>query len=132
MGDLTRPQLMLAVEGGDYAVCRLSAAAALEPWMLSGPNAFVARTPAELSVIVEAGRIPPGVRTEGVFALIRFEGTFDFPLTGILASVVGPLADAKISVIAQSTFDTDYVLVKRDRLGEAITILRKAGHRVSS
>ena len=36
----------------------------------------------------------------------------DFSMVGVLASLVGPLAEAGISVFAVSTFDTDYLLVK--------------------
>jgi len=37
----------------------------------------------------------------------------DFSQVGVLASLVGPLAEAGISVFAISTFDTDYLLVKQ-------------------
>jgi len=37
------------------------------------------------------------------------------------------LAGAKISLFAFSTFDTDYVMVKEDRLDAAIAALRAAG-----
>ena len=41
-----------------------------------------------------------------------------------------PLADAGVPVFAISTFDTDYVLVKDDRLQPAITALARADHTV--
>jgi hypothetical protein len=51
------------------------------------------------------------------------------PLTGILASLAAPLADAGISIFAISTHDTDYVLVKDESLGRAAGALTAAGHR---
>ena len=44
----------------------------------------------------------------------------DFGLTGILYSLSKPLAEAKISIFAISTFDTDYILVKQEKLQETI------------
>ncbi len=46
-------------------------------------------------------------------------------------SVLGPLAEASVSILAISTFDTDYVLVKEQRVPRAVEVLRACGHRVS-
>ncbi len=46
-----------------------------------------------------------------------------FGLTGILASLLVPLGRAKISIFAVSTYDTDYILLKKEKLQEAIRIL---------
>ncbi len=50
-------------------------------------------------------------------------GILDFSLTGILVSILDPLAAAEISTFAISTCDTDYVLVKTEKLDEAIKVL---------
>ncbi len=39
-----------------------------------------------------------------------------------------PLAEAGVGIFALSTFDTDYVLVKRERLEAALEALSAAGH----
>ena len=49
----------------------------------------------------------------------------DLSLTGILAEVLTVLAKAKISIIAISTFDTDHILVKSEKLQAAIKVLRQ-------
>jgi uncharacterized protein len=54
----------------------------------------------------------------------------DFSMVGVLASLVGPLADAGISVFAVSTFDTDYLLVKELAWEQAKDVLVGAGHSV--
>lgn len=68
---------------------------------------------------------------EGGWRCLRVGGRLDFGLTGILASLVGPLAEAGISVFALSTYDTDYLLVKEDVLAEAVEVLVWAGHQVT-
>ena len=59
---------------------------------------------------------------------LKLEGPFPFTLTGVLSSFLVPLAENKIPIFAVSTFDTDYVLIKRETLEAAIDALQKAGH----
>jgi hypothetical protein len=49
-------------------------------------------------------------------------------MTGVLSSLVGPLAEAEVPVFAISTFDTDYLLVKKDDLPVVKTELERFGH----
>ena len=61
----------------------------------------------------------------------KIDGPLDFGLTGVLVAVAKPLADAGIPIFALSTYDTDYVLVKHDRVQPAITALSRADHTVN-
>jgi hypothetical protein len=49
-------------------------------------------------------------------------------MTGVLAAILNPLAAAEVGIFAISTFDTDWILVKADRLPAAEEALRRAGH----
>jgi len=60
----------------------------------------------------------------------EIEGTLGFSLTGVLASVAAPLADAGISVFAVTTYDTDYLLVSTEDLREATQALKLRGHAI--
>ena len=44
-----------------------------------------------------------------------------------MAEILGPLVPAGISVLALSTYDTDWVLVPRERITVAEAVWRKAG-----
>ena len=110
------------------AVCQLAADAIVPQWALAGGFFCVMRNSDELSVVCEEGRVTPGIRVETGWAALKLEGPFPFSMTGVLASFVQPLAEAGIPVFAISTFDTDYVLVKRDTLEAAEAALRNAGH----
>ena len=72
-----------------------------------------------------------GVRIERGWVALKLEGPFPFSMTGVLASFLQPLAEAKIPIFAISTFDTDYVLVKAEKLDRALGVLRSAGHAVN-
>lgn len=49
-------------------------------------------------------------------------------MTGVLSSFLKPLADAGIPIFAVATFDTDFVLLNREKLTDAISALDHAGH----
>ena len=76
--------------------------------------------------------MPAGIRCERGWRVLRFAGTLDFTLVGVLASLLVPLADADVAVFVVSTFDTDYLLVKEDRLDAVVEVLRREGHGVES
>jgi hypothetical protein len=88
------------------------------------------RTPDELSVVTDEAAVPADVRAEPGWRAIQVAEQLDFGLTGILASLAYPLARSGISLFAVSTFDTDYLLVKEDRLRDALTTLQAAGHTI--
>lgn len=122
--------LTLRVLAGDYAVCRLKPDAALPAWAVRGEFWSLTSTGDELSVVTAQSAVPEGVRAETGWACLQVAGPLDFALTGVLAGFSSPLAAIGIPVFVISTFDTDYVLVRRERLAQAIGALTAAGHTV--
>ncbi len=111
--------IRLVPQSHRLAVCRLTPDSALAPWMVEGELWSLTRTRDELSVVVDATRVPAGVRAEGPFSVFMVAGPLDFGLTGILARLTAPLAEAGIPVFVVSTYDTDYVLVRSERAAAA-------------
>ncbi len=97
-------------------------------WAMGAGFFCVTQTADELSIVCEEGRVPHGVRVEKDWVALKLEGPFPFAMTGVLTSFLQPLATAEIPIFAVATFDTDYVLMKRQKLEEAIKALRRAGH----
>lgn len=120
----------------EYAVCRLPAGSALPASLSSGPDdksvVSVTWAPDEMSVICPADRVPAGAVAETPWRCLRVVGPLDLALTGVLASLVGPLAEARVNIVTFSTYDTDYLLVPTVRLSEAVHTLTAAGHRIAS
>lgn len=110
------------------AVCRLGAEAPVPAWCATGGFMAVVRTPAELSIVCEESAVPAGVKAQKGWGVIELVGPFDFGLTGVLASVLGPLAEAKVPIFAISTFDTDWVLIPGEHIEKAVRTLTAAGH----
>jgi hypothetical protein len=123
--------LELSPLDGTFAVCRLAPDTPLPAWAGGGPLVSVTRTADELSVVCRQEAVPEGVRCERGWCCLRAAGTLDFTLVGVLASLLGPLAEAGLSVFVTSTFDTDYLLVKETDFPRAVEVLRRAGHTVS-
>lgn len=122
-------RLTLIIQPEMVAVCRLSSEDELPDWAMRGGFVSVTRTGDELSIVcVDDERIPAEVRCERGWRLLRVAGTQAFTLTGVLSSVLEPLAKAGISIFAISTFDTDYVMVKSADFERAVESLGNAGH----
>lgn len=121
-------QLTLSILSDTVAICRLSKNATVPDWVWRGEFFSITRTTDELSIVCHQVSIPEDVRCEKDWRCLKVEGTLDFSLTGILAALAAPLAEAEISIFAISTFDTDYLLVKAHHLENAIKVLSAAGH----
>ena len=121
-------QLTITVHPEVFAICRLEPEAEVPQW--AGGEAFltISRTKTELSIVCEEARVPAEIHAERRRRLMQIAGTLAFSLTGILAAVAVPLAEAQISIFGVSTYDTDYVLVADADLEHAISVLESAGH----
>jgi hypothetical protein len=126
-------EMNLTLTNARFTVCQLPARAPLPAWATdTGGFHAVTRTADELSIVCAEGIAPAGVKQEPGWRLFEIEGPIDFALTGVLASVLDPLARAGIGIFALSTFNTDYVLVKAGRADAAVAALRAAGHAVKT
>ena len=85
----------------------------------------ITRTRDELSIILPQDKIPGGVMCEKDWRVFKVKGPLGFVLTGIVASLSEPLAEAKISILYVSTYETDYLLVEDKDLEKVKKILRK-------
>ena len=92
---------------------------------------FIGQTDSELSLVCETALVPARTlaREDGWRAL-RVAGPLEFSLTGILSEIASTLAAAKVPIFAVSTYDTDYILVKRENLARTVAALTGAGYAV--
>ncbi len=76
------------------------------------------------------GVAPSDVDADRDWRCFKLQGPIPFSLTGILNSITMPLAQANLGIFAISTYDTDYVLVKKEVLPQALSALTDAGHTI--
>lgn len=122
-------QLHLRLLAERFAVCRLAAEEPLPSWP-AGAFVSITRTADELSVVCAEDAVPAGVQAERGWRGLVVDGPIPFETTGVAAALVGPLAEAKISVFLVSTYDTDYLLVKADAAEAAMAVLAAGGHAI--
>jgi uncharacterized protein len=116
----------------DYAVCRLDPGEAVPPGLDPGKGVVsITWTDTELSIICPSTQAPTSGIVNTPWRCFRVKGPLNLALTGILAALAQPLADARVNIFAFSTYDTDHVLVPSVRVGEAWAALVAAGHRLS-
>lgn len=68
------------------------------------------------------------IKRDDGWRAFRIQGVLNFSLIGILAKIASVLADNGFSIFAVSTYNTDYVLVKKERFQDALGVLAVAGY----
>ncbi len=125
-----RALLTLSLFPDRYDICRLDVKAAIPPWATEGEFVSISRTRDELSVVCASRNVPQGTTREPGWRILKCEGPLDNALTGIIASLAEPLAEAGVPIFPIATHDTDYILVKETHLDAAVHALTSYGHAV--
>ena len=114
-----------------FVIAQLERDADLPNAVLASPSFMsITRTGDELSIVCAESVATGLARVDSDWRAIKVQGPFAFDQTGVLASLLDPLAAAAIGIFAVSTFDTDYILVKSMNLENAVEVLKDAGHRL--
>lgn len=113
---------------GSFGVARLPADAAIPDWFGGAGLSALVRAEDELTVVCRETLIPEAVTTERGWACFRSIGPFAFDETGVVSSLVAPLAAADIGVFVLCTFDGEHVLCSASQFSRAVEILEDEGH----
>ena len=113
-----------------FAIVRMRPADPIPAWAEGGPFLSITRTQSELSIVCRERSVPAGTHADRGWQCLRVEGPIPLNTVGIAAEFTSVLAKANVSVFPIGTYETDYVLVKGDRVEIAIDALRAAGHSV--
>ena len=112
----------------DFSVCKVTDYALVN---FHAEYCFIGKTDEEKSLVCMTGDVPPNViqRDDG-WKCFRIQGILDFSLIGILSEIAEILAKNRISIFAISTYNTDYVLIKKENYQKALDILEHAGYEI--
>jgi uncharacterized protein len=113
-----------------YALCRLDAQAPIPDWVFASPFYTISKSEHELSLVCEERWVNEPIKAEKNWKLLRINSTLDLSLAGITAQFSSSLAQKKVNICVIATYDTDYLLVKSEKLRLAKTALREAGFKV--
>ena len=113
-----------------YAIVRLEPDADVPAWARTGHFWSITRSDSELSIVCPQDDVPPDASAERGWCALEVAGPLDFSLTGVVSSLVAPLAEEQIPIFLISTFETDYLLIREPDLHRSVAALTSAGHSV--
>lgn len=92
---------------------------------------FIGKTDEEKSLVCPVSEVPANaIKRDDGWRAFRIQGVLNFSLIGILAKIASVLADNGISIFAVSTYNTDYVMVKKENFQDALEVLAAAGYEI--
>ena len=98
---------------------------------LNSEYSFIGKTDEEKSLVCITDEVPANViQQDDGWKAFRIQGVLNFSLIGILAKIATALADNGISIFAVSTYNTDYVLMKRENYQKALDVLKALGYMI--
>ena len=98
---------------------------------LDSEYSFIGKTDEEKSLVCLTSEVPPNViRRDDGWKALRIQGVLEFSLIGILSKIAAILADHNIPIFSVSTYNTDYLLIKKENYEKAIQALEAAGYKI--
>lgn len=112
----------------DFSVCQVKDYSLAN---LDSEYSFIGKTDEEKSLVCITSEVPENtIQREDGWKAFRIQGVLDFSLIGILAKIATVLADNGISIFAVSTYNTDYVLIKKENYQKALEVLQSTGYKI--
>ncbi|MDD6811406.1 MAG: ACT domain-containing protein [Lachnospiraceae bacterium] len=112
----------------DITVCKVNSEKEID---LNKDFYFIGKTDEELSLVCRTEDTPiHTIERDDGWKGFRIQGVLDFSLIGILSKLSTILAENKIGIFAISTFNTDYILVKKENLHRALEVLADEGYTI--
>ena len=118
-------QLRMDALRQEFSICKVADYTQID---LESPFVFTGSTDEEKSLVCPTELVPQNtVKRDDGWKALRINGMLDFSLVGILARISTILAENSIGIFAVSTFNTDYIFVKKCNFDKAIQALEDAG-----
>lgn len=112
----------------DFSVCKVKDYSLVN---LESEYSFIGKTDEERSLVCITSEVPENTlqRDDG-WKAFRIQGILEFSLIGILAKIAAVLADNGISIFAVFTYNTDYILTKKENYQKGLEVLQAAGYKI--
>jgi hypothetical protein len=92
----------------------------------------ITKTKEELSITAPINKFNDFTAVENGWKILKFNGILDFSLVGILNKISGILANENISIFVISTYNTDYIMVKKEKIKKTIEVLVKNQYEIEA
>ncbi len=112
----------------DFSICKLKDFSQIN---FSDEFCFTGKTDEEFSLVCRSSSVPENtVECDSGWRAFRIQGILDFSLIGILSKISSLLAENKIGIFAVSTYNTDYILTKKENFEKAVNLLKDNGYNI--
>ena len=113
----------------EFSVCQVKDYSLVN---LNSDFCFLGKTDEEKSLVCITGEVPSNaIKCEDGWKAFRIQGVLDFSLIGILSKIASILAANNISIFAVSTYNTDYVFVKKENYQKGLALLQASGYQIT-
>lgn len=118
--------MQLKIIDQDFSICKVEDLSKID---YTDMFCFISKTDEEISLVCSSNCVPQNVlECDHGWKAFRIQGVLDFSLIGILSRISTILAESGIGIFAVSTYNTDYILTKKDNFYKAINILESNGY----
>jgi len=122
-------KIVLSILEETYIIHKLDQSTNLPEELIECEFYSLSNSQEELSLVCPEQMLIQSENSSPNWKCLKVAGPLDLNLTGILAGLSDTLAKAKISIFAISTFETDYVLIQKQVLETAKSVLKSAGYK---
>lgn len=109
----------------NLAIAKLSEFDNLDEIIAKAKFASFTKTEDEFSLVIDIKNLPNHQFVNEGWRAFKIIGPLDFSLVGIIQQVIRPLSKNGISIFTISTFETDYILVKKEQVERAVDVLKE-------
>jgi len=120
----------LAILPHNMVIHSLDADAKIPSAVYKSPLFFIGKTYEELSIVVPDDVPVDSIESDTHWRALELIGPLELSMVGIMAGIGEVLAKAKVSMFVVSTFETDFFLVKDNKLEVAVAALKSSGYTV--
>lgn len=118
--------MQLKIIDQDFSICKVEDLSKVD---YTDMFCFISKTDEEISLVCSSNCVPQNIlECDHGWKAFRIQGVLDFSLIGILSRISTILAESGIGIFAVSTYNTDYILTKKDNFYKAINILENNGY----
>lgn len=119
----------LKIINQDFSVCKVKDLSEVD---YSDKFCFIGKTDEEFSLVCSTNLVPNNtIECDNGWKAFRIQGVLDFSLIGILSKISTLLAENEIGIFAVSTYNTDYILTKKENFEKAIGVLKQNGYEIN-
>jgi hypothetical protein len=127
--------MILKLLKGEYSVYKISNQECFQEKIFNAEFISITKTEDEVSVVASSDFFADfkGIEKFDVgWKILKIEGILDFSLIGILSKISNILASEMIGIFVVSTYNTDYIMIKKENIEKAIDALTKHKYEIAT